>query len=221
LYIEPKKWDDSTFGDFICVPLSTTGALQIAMGDPVFNGTNSGFVTLGSDTYKKAAVDEYGAFVTKEDRTNQNGLATIYYPGSQMYFDTVFSATGASITGGTAIATGGQLGNVLVKDSEVGSVSGKNLVVVGGSCINSVASSLLGAGCGADFTAKTGVGSGQFLIQSLASTYSTGKVAVVVAGYEAADTVNAATYLTTQTVDTSVGKKYKGTASNAATLVVT
>jgi hypothetical protein len=222
LYIENKKWDDTSYGNFVCVPLSTTGALQIAIGDPVFNGTNSAFQTLGTDTYKKLAVDKYGTYVTKEDRTNQNGLATIYAPSSQMYFDVLLSAVGASVTGSTVVAAGGQLGNVLVKDTEVSSVSSKNLIVVGGSCINSVASTLLGgAGCAADFTAKTGIGAGQFLIQSIASPYSSNKVAVVVAGYEAADTVNAATYLTTRTVDTSVGKKYKGTASNAAELVVT
>ncbi|VVB83670.1 Uncharacterised protein [uncultured archaeon] len=121
----------------------------------------------------------------------------------------------SSTTGGAT-----QLGDVLVKDSEVSSVSSKNLIVVGGSCINSVAANLLGSTCGSDFTTKTDIGSGQFLIQSLASTYSTGKVALVVAGYEAADTVNAATYLRTQTVDTTVGKKYKGTSATTATLVV-
>jgi hypothetical protein len=222
LYIEPKKWDDSTYGNYICIPLTYTGSRQIAMGDPLFNGTNSGWITLGSDTFKKEAVDKYGVFATKEDRTNQNGLATLYYPSSQMYFDVVFSSESASVTGTTTTVSGTQLGDVLVKDSEVSSVSGKNLIVVGGSCINTVASTLLGgAGCGEDFTDKTGVGSGQFLIQSLSSTYSSGKIALIVAGYEVADTVNAATYLRTQTVDTSVGKKYKGTSATSAELVTT
>ncbi len=216
LYLEPKKWDDSTYGNFICVPLTTTGTTEIAIGDPVFNGTNSGFVTLTSDTYKKQALDKFGALVSKEDRSNQNGVATLAYPSSQMYFDVVFSSEAASVgTGG-----GTQLGDVLVKDSEVSSVSSKNLIVVGGSCINTVASTLLdGVGCGTSFTDKTGVGSGQFLIQSLSSPYASGKVALIVAGYEAADTVNAATYLRTQTVDTTVGKKYKGTTSTSAELV--
>ncbi len=221
LYLEPKKWDDSTFGNFVCIPLTTTGTTQMAMGDPVFNGSNSGWITLGSDTFKKDIVDKYGIFATKEDRTNQNGLATLYYPDSQMYFDVIFSAIGASITAGTTSVAGAQLGDVLVKDSEVSSVSSKNLVVIGGSCINSVASTLLGgAGCGADFTDKTGVGSNQFLIQSLASTYSTGTVALIVAGYEADDTKNAVTYLKMQLPDIAVGKKYKGTSATSAELVV-
>ncbi len=220
LFVEPKKWDDSEYGDFICMPLTTTGTTEIKIDDPLFNGSNSGFVTLTSDTYMKKAVDQFGTLVTKEDRSNQNGVATITYPGSEMYFDIVFSAESASITT-TGGGGGTQLGDVLVKDSEVSSVSSKNLIVVGGSCINTVASTLLGgAGCGSDFTDKTGVGSGQFLIQSLASTYSSSKVALVVAGYEAADTVNAATYLRTKTVDTTVGKKYKGTSATSAELVV-
>jgi hypothetical protein len=219
LYIEPKKWDDSTYGNWICIPMTATTTSEISIGDPVINGTDSGYVTWSSDTYKKQAVDKYGALITKEDRTNQNGVATLNYPASQMYFDVVFSAEGATVTGGgTTSAT--QLGDVLVKDSEVSSVSSKNLVVVGGSCINSVAANLLGGGfCSADFTAETGIGSGQFLIQSFGDAYSTGKIALLVAGYEAADTVNAATYLRTQTVDTTASKKYKGTSATSATLV--
>jgi len=94
-------------------------------------------------------------------------------------------------------------------------------VIVGGSCINSAAATALGVSpktCGAAFTAATGVSSGQFLIKSVQDKFSTGKLALVVAGYTAADTGNAATYLTKKTVDTS--KTYKGTSATEATLVV-
>ena len=109
-------------------------------------------------------------------------------------------------------------------DSEVSSVSAKNLVVIGGSCINTVAAKLLGsetALCGADFTTKTGAGSGQYVIQTFESPYATTKIATLVAGYEAQDTTNAAKYLTTQkTVDTTKGKKYVGTTATTAELQV-
>ncbi len=218
LYIEPKKWDDASYGNHICVPLTTTGTLEIAIGDPVFNGSNSGFVTLNSDTYQKEAVDIYGSHVIKEDRTNQNGVATINYPSSQMYFDVLFAAVGATITPGTTTA-GTQLGEVLYKDSETSQYATKNLIIVGGSCINSAAASVLGAGCGEAFTANTGVGSGQFLIKGVSGSSITSKLALVVAGYNVEDTVNAAKYLTTQTVDTS--KQYKGTSATTAELVTT
>ncbi len=98
-------------------------------------------------------------------------------------------------------------------------VSSKNLVIVGGSCINSAAATVLGgAYCGPAFTEATGVGTGQFMIKGVMDTFTTGKLALVVAGYEAADTVNAATYLTKKTVDTS--ETYTGTSATEATLVV-
>ncbi len=145
--------------------------------------------------------------------------AEVYYPGtddSETYAEVFLTEETSVMEGGTGI-----LGEVLVKDSEVSSVSSKNLVVVGGSCINSAAATLVGgAKCTADWTAATGVGSGEFLIQSFGDAYTTGKIALLVAGYSADDTVNAVTYLRTQTVDTTAGKKYKGTSSTSASLVV-
>lgn len=224
LFIEQKKWDDGSYGNYVCVPLKTTGTTEIAIDRAILNGTNSGFTSLNSDTYKSQAVDQYGTLVTDEQRTNENGVATISYPKSQMYLDYVFSSESATVTPGTT-TTGGatQLGEIIVKDSEVASVSSKNLIVVGGSCINSAAAKVLGVSsktCGSAFTQTTGVGSGQFLIQSVADAYTTGKVALVVAGYDAADTQNGATYLTTQVVDTSADKKYVGTTSTSAQLIV-
>ena len=80
-------------------------------------------------------------------------------------------------------------------------VKDKNLIIVGGSCINSAAATVLGgAYCGAAFTEATNVGPGQFLIKAYDGAFTEGKIALVVAGYESADTVHAATYLRTQTV---------------------
>jgi len=220
LYIEPKKWNDASFGNFICIPLTTTGTTELAIGTPYFNGTNSGFTTLNSDTYKSAAVDQFGAFVTNEQRTNENGVITIMTPSSQMYLDVLFTSDMATVSAGTVSSgTVKELGSVSVKDSDAAAVSGKNLIVVGGSCVNSVAATLLGstsALCGADFSTSTGVSAGQFLIQTFAR--DGGKVATLVAGYGADDTANAGKYLTTQTVDTSVAAKYIGTSATVATL---
>lgn len=221
LYIEPKKWDDSSQGNFICIPLTTTGTTEIAVGTPVFNGTNSGFITLNSDTYKQEAVDQFGTYVSYESRTNENGVATIKYTNSQMYFDVLFTSPSAVVSGGSSgggSVTG--LGSVTVSDSEYSQVSSKNLIVVGGSCINSVAAKLLGESyCGADFETATSVGAGSFLIQSFDNPDASGKVALLVAGYDAADTTNAVSYLLDQAPDTAVGNKYVGTSATSATLV--
>lgn len=150
------------------------------------------------------------------DKSGDQYELAITYHGDESYGE--FYVTAPE----TTIGDQGTSGVVIVKDSEVASVSSKNLIIVGGSCINSAAAKVLGGDyCGASFTEATGVGSGEFLIQSIDGAYSTGKIALVVAGYNKEDTANAATYLTTQTVDTSAGKKYIGTSATAATLAVT
>ncbi len=184
---------------------------------------NSSALTLHSNNKLTTKADLYGSIATIDTSDSDQYIASISYPSEQVYAQVYAGAVSATVTAGQVSTTGAtQLGDVLVTDAEVSGVSAKNLIVVGGSCVNSVAANLLGsAACGADFTTATGIGSGQFLIQSFASPYTTGKVALLVAGYEAADTVNAATYLRTQTVDTTVGKKYQGTSATTATLVTT
>ncbi len=165
--------------------------------------------------------DLWGTIVTLDSGDSDQKKATISYPNDQIYAQLFIAAQDASIVAGSS--TGGSvtsLGDILVTDSEASSVSAKNLVVVGGSCINSVAADLLGGSlCSADFESKTGVGAGSFLIETFSRTG--GKVATLVAGYNAGDTTNAAKFLTTQTVDTTAGKKYKGTSATSAELVTT
>jgi len=179
--------------------------------------------TIPGDSKIEKSADLWGTIITTDSSDSDQKSATISYPDEQIYAQLYMGEESSSVTAATTTTSGAtQLGDVLVKDSEVASVSSKNLIVIGGSCINSVAAKALGfsgATCGSGFTGSTGVGPGQFLIQSVGDAYAQGKVALVVAGYEAADTVNAAKYLRTQTVDTSAGMKYKGTTSTSAELV--
>jgi hypothetical protein len=223
LVMEPKKWNDASFGDYICTPLTTTGTTEIAIARSVLNGSNSGFVTWTSDTYKSSAIDAFGTLIDDEQRTNENGVATISYPTSQMYFEIIASANDASVSSSTSSSTGvTNLGYIIVTDDESASVNTKNLIVVGGSCVNSVAAELLeGALCGDSFTEKTGIGAGQYLIQTFENPSASDKVAMLVAGYDAADTTKAAIYLVNNGVDASAGKKYVGTSITSAELQTT
>src|SRR3989338_7378159 len=173
-----------------------------------------------STTYLGYAESDLGTKVTYDTVPTQDSVEFEYHGGQS--YGNLFVTT-PSVTVSSTGATGGavkELGSVSVADTEAASVSAKNLIVVGGSCVNSVAADLLGGAlCGADFQTKTGVGAGSFLIQTFARTGD--KVATLVAGYNAADTTNAAKYLTTQTVDTMVGKKYTGTSATSASLVTT
>lgn len=178
--------------------------------------------SLQSDSDVEQEMDWFGTLVTSDSNEADQKTVTISYPPAQVYAQIFVGEESAVISTSSTSTTASSLGEVLVKDSEVSSVSTKNLIIVGGSCINSAAATLLGSAyCTADFTTNTGIGSGEFLIQSFGSSSltSSGKVALLVAGYDAADTVNAAKFLTTQTVDTTAGKKYKGTSATSAEIV--
>ncbi|MEK6889653.1 MAG: hypothetical protein AABX35_00540 [Nanoarchaeota archaeon] len=188
------------------------------------NGGNEVQLISNSDLYKDA--DLWGSISTLNKADSDQTIGTVSYPDNQVQTYVYVAENSAAITtdsGSTGSGSVKELGSVLVKDSEVASLPSKNLVVVGGSCINAESARLLGvspATCGADFTAKAGVGAGQFLIQTFAK--GTDKVATLVAGYNAADTQNAAKVLTTKAdLDTSAGKKYVSTSATAVELKTT
>ncbi len=141
--------------------------------------------------------------------------AVVNYPGAESYLEAFVAGT--TSTG----SIGGELGNVnvMAKDLATSGMSGKNLIVVGGSCVNTAAKSLLGesAGCGASWDVATGAGPGEWIIQTFANPWGPNKIATLVAGWETEDTQSATTHLTTQTVDTSVGQKIPGSTTIVAT----
>lgn len=216
--------DDNTEYHAVVVDLEGNAA---SMGSST-NGVGVNDVLFSSDYYHASAtrasdsdftedIDWFGTLVVTDASDSDQKTVSISYPKSQVSANIYLGATGSSVSGTTSSGAT-QLGDVLVKDSEVSSVATKNLVVVGGSCINSAAAALVGgAYCGAAWTTATGVGSGEFLLKGYATSSLTNKAAILVAGYDAADTVNAAKYLRTKAVDT--GMEYKGTSSTSATLV--
>lgn len=182
-----------------------------------FSGTGGvhGKEIANTNTYEAYVYDDVAPKVVHYTDPDQD-WAEVYYPTgeSQTYAMVYLASSKAATTSKTSI--------IPIKDSEVSSVSGVNFIVVGGACINTMAASLLGSDvplCESDWEAATGVGSGEFLIQTFNAPGSSTKVATLVAGYNAVDTTNAATYLRTQPVDTTVGKKYVGTSATSAQLV--
>jgi hypothetical protein len=166
-----------------------------------------------SKVYIGYVASDLASKVTLDKSSDANTFDIAYY-GKEVTAD-------VQVVGGTSTTSTGSnvLGNILVKDSEVSSVATKNLIVVGGSCINSAAAALVGgAKCGAAWTTATGIGTGQFLIKGYATSSLTSGVALLVAGYDADDTVKATTYLTNKVVDTS--KAYKGTTTTETAVVI-
>lgn len=181
--------------------------MQIISATP--NGTADGHYwdeTVGDyDTYSMTKYGSYQKFTGETDKTLK-----IYYPGEAMKLGFYISEQAAAVTtsGNDTTTTNGV---VPVLDSEVSKFSDKNIIVVGGSCINTVAARLLGSNtplCAADFTKATGVGAGEYLVKTFASPYNASKIATLVAGYEAQQTQNAADFLLSQNVSVAVGDTY-------------
>ena len=165
------------------------------------------------DVYTGYVVSDLASKVTLDKTADEYDFMIDYY-GEEVSGQVMVVAGASTISEGES-----SLGNVLVKDTEVSSVATKNLIVVGGSCINSAAAALVGGTkCGAAWTAATGIGSGQFLIRGYADSTITTGLALLVAGYDAEDTVKATTYLLNKPVDTS--KAYKGTTTTETAVVI-
>jgi hypothetical protein len=183
------------------------------------NGASGAQLESDEDLY--TMMDQYGTIATTDRSVSDQYTASISYPEEQVIANVYVAEGSASISTGTT-TPGSSIGKVLVTDNEISSVSSKHLIIVGGSCINAAAAKALGVAtgtCGTAFTTATGIGPNEFLIQSVEGAYSEGKIALVVAGYEAAETGMATTYLTTSKPDVAAGKKWKGTSSTTATLM--
>jgi len=117
----------------------------------------------------------------------------IHYPSEEVYANVFVAPVSAvvSYTGGNVETTTLEKLNIgsAVLDTEVSDVTNNNMIVVGGPCINKVAATLMGKAdyaCGAD----SGIPENKGVIKLFEQT--TGKVAMLVAGWEAMDTRRAA-----------------------------
>ncbi len=225
IVIFEEKDDNSNYEALIAITEAggnSDDGVGVSDVERTWDADNTGWeVSLASDSKKTKEGDLWGSIILLDSGDSDQKTSTINYPNDQIYAKIYAAANAAEIsTSGSSAGGSTQLGNVIVTDSEIDSVKGKNLVIIGGSCINSAAATLLGGAlCGAAFTEKTGVGTGQYLIKGYSGGFTTGKVALLVAGYDKEDTANAATYLTKQTVDTM--SSYKGTTATTAELQTT
>jgi len=173
-----------------------------------------------TDLWEGYVVSDLATKVLLDKPTSGLNSIDITYHDTEAFADVFVSESQVRyLAGSTTSGSATELGSITAYDSEASSFAGKNLIVVGGSCINSVAAELLGeAACSEAFTTLTTVGAGEALIQSFDRN---GKVALLVAGYNAADTTKAVTYLVNQGVDTTAGgDAMKVTSTTEATTIV-
>jgi len=155
-------------------------------------GETGSWISDPDDSTHSTWIDTYGTEIDFTNPSSAPDSVSLKVPDSIVEPKVYVTSGAVTVAAGTT--TAGGLAPI-VDDSKIATVQDKNLVVVGGSCINKVAAKLLGSDsplCGADFTAKTNVGAGNYIIDTFASPYTAGKVAMLVAGYEGTDTVAAA-----------------------------
>ncbi len=190
LFIEEEDKTEATADTKNAVVLATTDSTTFSeCSTPIFSGTSD---DNGFDNSKHTGyLTNFGTYILKDASDTDQTVTSLTYSGNQMYGELYVSEVGASITPGSSGA-GGLIS--VFKDTQVSSFSGKNLFIVGGSCINQAAAKVLGSDepvCGAAFTDLTTVGSSQYILKTVESPYDATKIAMLVAGYEAADTINA------------------------------
>jgi hypothetical protein len=165
-----------------------------------------------SDNFESYIYSPLATMFLERTGGDQDTLDVTYH-GSEVTANVFVSEVGTS--------SGGSVDSVVLMDSEVsGSAASRNWIVVGGSAVNTRAAQLLGVNYpahGSEWESATGVGANSWLIRTFAHPTATDKVATLVAGYNAGDTTNAATYFTTQDVDITVGQQYVGQTGTAAT----
>jgi len=178
--------------------------------DMFLKGTNYGIKGIDywtgdvgdSDAY---SVTKYGTFI-KETGSDDKKL-NIYYPGEAVK-NNFYIGEINSVTQTTTTNIGSDI--VLALDADTSKYQDRNIIVVGGSCINAVAAGLLGEErpiCGEEFTAKTGVTAGHYLVQAFNNPWSPDKVAILVAGYNAEDTTKGVNDILANPMNLSVGSK--------------
>lgn len=208
-------------GEYINVTLgfNSDGEAEVA-SRPKANWAGGSMWETGDGTDKfRGYVQSSAATMVEMDEGGDQDTVDVVYHGTEddeSYAD--FYVAAPSVSTGA----GGGLGTVRFSDAEMSSFQNKNLIVVGGSCINTVAAKMLGSDtpmCGSAFTAATGVGANEALVKVATSPYASNKIAMLVAGYEAADTTKAVNYVVNENPSTAVGEMKLSTVESAATQI--
>ena len=158
-------------------------------GDTGYSGATS---DANSDLVQLA--DFWGTYV--EVNTKDQNRAWAWYPDDQVYANVFVLENDATVSTSTGVAGGSIKSATPIKtalgklDSEVTSAdkSTKNLVLVGGPAVNTLVADLARAGKTRDTDWYRAQGVGTALLDYVASAFTTGKAALVVAGHSAGDT---------------------------------
>lgn len=182
-----------------------SGNEETSVQSPVFSYSTSGAGGTGgaspdTDSDLTKYVDFFGTYA--EVNTKDQNRASVWYPDSQVSANVFILGTGAKVTtvpaaAGLTVRDAAPIKTAVAKlDSEVGTTekSTKNLILVGGPAVNSLVAELAAAKTADNKTKTSDVawyraqGKGTALVDMVENAFATGKAALVVAGFDAADT---------------------------------
>lgn len=218
IFISEDGVRDYAGGKGISAKVTYDTEVKVAFADVDINGA----AALIADDEDSSNFQDYTDWGAKLEWNDDSFNLDITSPEDQTIVDAYVLATGATVST-TAAGTATGVGYVVEDNLMSTTDKAKDLIVVGGSCINTVAAKLLGSDvpkCGAEWTALTNVSANQALVKVFNNPYSSGKIAMLVAGYEAADTTKAASYVIANKPSTAVDTSMRlSTASEVATVV--
>jgi hypothetical protein len=139
------------------------------------------------------------------DTTAGRSFARIIYHGSEVFAQIYLVSGERFMDGVTEIP--------IIEANEIQDYTDRNMIVVGGACVNNVTATLLNVSfplCGQNWTDETGVGEGEFMVRTFTSPFNNQRVATIVAGYEREDTLNASEYLIEQRPTIRAGEEHIG-----------
>jgi hypothetical protein len=191
----------------------TSGSNQVAgLAAPDFtSATSSGAQSWGSNSNKASYADLWGTIAVRDTSTSAQPFVDLWYPDIQRIANVY--VLGKDATVGVSSATGGTVKSAipittqLAKlDNEVSAAdkSNKNLILVGGPYANALVETLAGAGKTMTRAQWDAQGSGTAMVDLIADAFTTGKYALVVAGYTKDDTRFVTTVL--QNFDSAANK---------------
>jgi hypothetical protein len=184
-------WSTTAAPEFRLLSTSTAQAKDVQA-----YSTDTGGIEQKVDvgTTSQDVVTDAGSIIVSPNTYAASDTVTVKIPAqvlyAKLYVGTLTSGTTGSSVSYTSYPSIPITSAVAKLDTEITATEkAKNLVVVGGPCVNRVAAAALGVtypACGASSTIPENKG----LIKVVASPYTegTGKVALVVAGWEAANT---------------------------------
>jgi hypothetical protein len=216
---EADKDDNLARGSTITIALgfNDDDEAQIdSITESVLSGTDMFETSSGSKVYVGYVASDLASKIEYDTNPTQDTALVTYY-GEQVYSNTYVTGAGAT-TGNTSWTA--------VRDSETSAYTSKNVIAIGGTAVNKVARKIIGLtdletpvyGSDPAWASVTGVDAvGKGILWIKPNVYTTGKYAMLVAGYEGADTEKTANFLT---ISGSTLAKEKAILNTAGTAVV-